>query len=130
MTHPVQQRVERAGWWRTHLQARCRPPAPRKSPRHSILISHIMTTVCDYYGFLPDELLSPSRERDLVTARQVAIYLARSMTMRSYPSIGRHFGRDHSTVIHSCKQVTEALERDDEMARDIAAIRRALIDGW
>ena len=66
----------------------------------------IMNTVCDYYGLTMDDLTGPTRKREITVPRQIAMYLTREMTGMSLPQIGNVFGgRDHTTVLHSCKTV-------------------------
>jgi len=68
----------------------------------------IMDTVCNYYGLTIGELTGPTRKREITVPRQIAMYLTREMTGMSLPQIGTVFGgRDHTTVLHSCK-TTEA----------------------
>ena len=73
-----------------------------------ISIDNIQKTVADYYRLKVAELLSKKRTRNLTRPRQIAMALARELTAMSLPEIGNSFGgKDHSTVIHACKTVTE-----------------------
>ena len=66
----------------------------------------IMQTVSDYYGLTIDDMTGPTRKREITVPRQIAMYLTREMTGMSLPQIGNVFGgRDHTTVLHSCKTV-------------------------
>ena len=66
----------------------------------------IMRTVSDYYGLSLSELTGATRKREVTVPRQIAMYLTREMTGMSLPQIGNVFGgRDHTTVLHSCKTV-------------------------
>ena len=66
----------------------------------------IMRTVSDYYGLSLNELTGATRKREITVPRQIAMYLTREMTGMSLPQIGAVFGgRDHTTVLHSCKTV-------------------------
>ncbi len=66
----------------------------------------IMQTVCEYYGVTLNDMVGPTRKREITVPRQIAIYLTREMTGMSLPQIGSVFGgRDHTTVMHSCKLV-------------------------
>lgn len=78
--------------------------------KKNISIEDIQRVVCDYFS-IPDDLLrGKSRKKEIVFARQAAMYLAKEMTNYSLKSIGLHFGgRDHSTVIHAVKSIQEAL---------------------
>jgi chromosomal replication initiator protein len=65
------------------------------------------------FGFSPEELVSPKRQRPLVRARQVGMYLFRELTDYSYPAIGREFGgRDHTTVIHAVDKISTLMKED------------------
>lgn len=79
----------------------------------------IMQTVSDYYGVTLNEMVGPTRKREITVPRQIAIYLTREMTGMSLPQIGSVFGgRDHTTVMHSCK-IVEAALRDSSGTKDI-----------
>ena len=95
--------------------------------RRRITIDEIQRAVCDYYRLDRGDMASKRRARAIARPRQVAMYLAKVMTPRSYPEIGRKFGgRDHSTVIHAVKLV-EKLRRDDsEMENDVRMLLRQL----
>ncbi len=73
----------------------------------------IMQTVCEYYGVTLNDLVGPTRKREITVPRQIAIFLTREMTGMSLPQIGSVFGgRDHTTVMHSCKTVEAALNQN------------------
>ena len=75
-------------------------------------IDTIQTIVCKFYKISKNEMLSPRRSRYLVRPRQTAIYLAKMLTSKSLPEIGRSFSnRDHTTVIHSVKNHREIEKR-------------------
>lgn len=78
----------------------------------------IISEVCSCYNV--DEAVLRGNKRDKVTAeaRQVAMYLIRNMAHRSYPEIGREFGKDHTTAIHSINKVTELLQDENSGIRD------------
>lgn len=79
----------------------------------------IMQTVGDYYGVTINEMIGPTRKREITVPRQIAMYLTREMTGMSLPQIGNVFGgRDHTTVLHSCKTV-EANLGDSSGTKDI-----------
>jgi chromosomal replication initiator protein len=97
-------------------------PAPRtptaRSPSQAVPvrvlapIAQIIATVAARYGVTREELLAHGRTQPATTARQVAMRLARELTGKSYPEIGRAFSRDHATVIHAC-EVTESFALND-----------------
>ena len=69
------------------------------------------------------------RSRPLARPRQIAMYLAKKMTTRSLPEIGRRFAnRDHTTVIHAVKTITRLSEQDDEMKKNISQIKSLLLE--
>ncbi|MEG9884154.1 MAG: helix-turn-helix domain-containing protein [Hyphomicrobiales bacterium] len=92
-----------------------------------IAIRTIKQAVADYYGFSERDLEGPWQSARLVRARQVAIYLAREITMQSLPSIARAFGdRDHSTVMRGIARIKAALGEDEGLRGELAALRERL----
>ncbi|MCA9837678.1 MAG: chromosomal replication initiator protein DnaA [Trueperaceae bacterium] len=74
------------------------------------------------------DLVSKGRRQELVVPRQVAMYLIRELTPHSYPEIGQFFsGRDHSTVMYAVQKVTEAVEKDRDLANKIREIKEELV---
>jgi chromosomal replication initiator protein len=95
--------------------------------RRRITIDEIQRAVCEYYRIDRSEMSSKRRARAVVRPRQVAMYLAKVMTPRSYPEIGRKFGgRDHSTVIHAVRLVEDLRRMDSDMDNDVRALLRQL----
>jgi chromosomal replication initiator protein len=95
--------------------------------RRRITIDEIQRAVCEYYRIDRSEMSSKRRARAVVRPRQVAMYLAKVMTPRSYPEIGRKFGgRDHSTVIHAVRLVEVLRKQDSEMDNDVRTLLRQL----
>ena len=73
------------------------------------------------------EMVSARRARAVARPRQIAMYLAKQLTPRSLPEIGRRFGgRDHTTVIHAVKQIEKLRAADSEIDADVRALMRAL----
>ncbi len=92
-----------------------------------ITIEQIQRAVCAHYRLDKGEMASKRRSRSVARPRQVAMYLAKELTPRSYPEIGRRFGgRDHSTVIHACRTIEALRVADADLDTDIRRIRRAL----
>lgn len=76
-------------------------------------IDFIQKTVSEYYGINLEDLKAKTRKKEIVTARQVAMYFSKEFTNHSLKSIGYHFGgRDHSTVIHAVQNVNDYMEND------------------
>ena len=94
-----------------------------------ITVDKIQNTVSNFYNIPLAEMLSQRRSRPLARPRQIAMYLAKKMTTRSLPEIGRRFAnRDHTTVIHAVKTITRLSEQDDEMKKNINQIKSLLLE--
>ncbi len=92
-----------------------------------ITIEEIQKAVVAHYSLKLADMQSKRRSRVVARPRQVAMYLAKQLTPRSLPEIGRRFGgRDHTTVMHAVKKVDELLAEDDGLARDVESLRRRL----
>ncbi len=90
-----------------------------------IKIEDILKVVGRHYNVAKADLLSPRRARVVVVPRQVGMYLAKKLTSRSLPEIGRRFGgRDHSTVLHAVRKVDDLIRKDDKLAREVALLIR------
>jgi len=94
-----------------------------------ITVDKIQNTVSNFFNITLAEMLSQRRSRPLARPRQIAMYLAKKMTTRSLPEIGRRFSnRDHTTVIHAVKTITRLSEKDDEMKKNIIQLRHLLLE--
>ena len=94
-----------------------------------ITVDKIQNVVSNFFNISLSEMLSQRRSRPLARPRQVAMYLAKKMTTRSLPEIGRRFAnRDHTTVIHAVKTITRLSEQDDEMKKNISQIKSLLLE--
>ena len=94
-----------------------------------ITIDKIQNVVSNYFNIPLNDMLSQRRSRPLARPRQLAMYLAKKMTSRSLPEIGRRFAnRDHTTVIHAVKTITRLSEQDDEMKKNINQIKSLLLE--
>jgi len=83
--------------------------------------------VAEHFNIRLADMSSPRRARAVARPRQVAMYLAKHMTSRSLPEIGRKFGgRDHTTVMHAIRKIEELSAADSVLAEDIRLIRRVL----
>ncbi len=90
-----------------------------------IKIEDILKVVGRHYNVAKADLLSPRRARTVVVPRQVGMYLAKKLTSRSLPEIGRRFGgRDHSTVLHAVRKIDEQMRSDEKLAKDVAMLIR------
>ena len=94
-----------------------------------ITVDKIQNVVSSYFNIPLSEMLSQRRSRPLARPRQIAMFLAKKMTTRSLPEIGRRFAnRDHTTVIHAVKTITRLSEHDDEMKKNINQIKSLLLE--
>jgi chromosomal replication initiator protein len=94
-----------------------------------ITVDKIQNKVSNFFNIPLAEMLSQRRSRPLARPRQIAMYLAKKMTTRSLPEIGRRFAnRDHTTVIHAVKTITRLSEKDDEMKKNIEQLRSLLLE--
>ena len=94
-----------------------------------ITVDKIQNVVSNHFNIALSEMLSQRRSRPLARPRQIAMYLAKKMTTRSLPEIGRRFAnRDHTTVIHAVKTITRLSEQDDEMKKNISQIKSLLLE--
>lgn len=94
-----------------------------------VSIDEIARHVARHFELSVEELRSASRSRQIADARQIAIYLARELTDHSLHAIGTYFGgRDHSTVLHSYKKITEAMEKDAQLLWMINSLKTALME--
>ena len=94
-----------------------------------ITVDKIQNIVSNYFNIPLSEMLSQRRSRPLARPRQIAMYLAKKMTTRSLPEIGRRFAnRDHTTVIHAVKTITRLSEQDDEMKKNVIQIKSLLLE--
>ena len=84
-----------------------------KTSTKEITIENIQKMVCEYFGVPIEKLQQKTRKREIVQARQITMFLAKSFTKNSLKTIGEHFGgRDHTTVIHSCQTVKDLMDTD------------------
>ncbi len=98
-----------------------------RASERKVTIEEIMRKVAEYYHLRMNDLMSARRARVVARPRQVAMYLAKTLTSKSLPEIGRKFGgRDHTTVIHAVKRVEELKQTDSQIADDVELLRRML----
>ena len=92
-----------------------------------VTIDEIQRKVAEHFNLRVADMYSERRARAVARPRQVAMFLAKSLTQRSLPEIGRKFGgRDHTTVMHAVKKVEELMASDHGFAEDIELLRRTL----
>ena len=89
-------------------------------------IDEIQKKVAEYFNISVKELQSSRRARTVARPRQIAMYLAKQLTSRSLPEIGRKFDRDHTTVMHAVRKVEGLIGEDASLAESVNVLRRAL----
>lgn len=91
----------------------------------SIKVEEIQQVVCKHFSVTKADLLSSCRARTLVRPRQIAMYIAKVMTGRSLPEIGRRFGnRDHTTVLHAVRKIEDMVKNDKTLAQEVELLKR------
>jgi chromosomal replication initiator protein len=99
-----------------------RPQEPKR-----VKIEDIQRVVARQYNVSRSDLLSSRRTANVVRPRQVAMYLAKTLTLRSLPEIGRRFGgRDHTTVLHAVRKIENLVNTDSALAEEIELLKRQL----
>lgn len=91
-----------------------------------VTIDNIQKTVAEYYRIKVSDLKSKSRQRSVTRPRQIAMALAKELTNRSLPEIGRAFDRDHTTVLNACREVPKFREKDNSIQEDWTNLIRTL----
>ncbi len=92
-----------------------------------VRIDDILQVVGRHYNVSRADLLSPRRARSIVLPRQVGMYLAKKLTPRSLPEIGKRFGgRDHSTVLHAVRKIDDLIKADERVSREVALLARLI----
>ncbi|MCX7557526.1 chromosomal replication initiator protein DnaA [Xanthomonadaceae bacterium JHOS43] len=100
-----------------------------RAQQQAISIGNIQKVVADYYQLRVADLLSKRRTRSLARPRQVAMTLAKELTSHSLPEIGDGFGgRDHTTVLHACRQIRKLLDTDGVLREDWDKLMRKLTE--
>ncbi len=89
-------------------------------------IDEIQKKVAEHFNISVREMQSSRRARTVARPRQIAMYLAKQLTSRSLPEIGRKFDRDHTTVMHAVRKVEELIMEDASLAENVEILRRAL----
>jgi chromosomal replication initiator protein len=92
-----------------------------------VKIDDIQKLVASHFNVSRAEILSARRTANVVRPRQIAMYLAKTLTLRSLPEIGRRFGgRDHTTVLHAVRKIEELVSKDHNLAEVIELLKRIL----
>ena len=98
-----------------------------RSSDRKLTIEEIQRKVAEQYNIRLSDMIGPKRLRNIARPRQVAMYLAKQLTPRSLPEIGRRFGgRDHTTIMHGVRKIEELMAIDSQLADDLQLLRRLL----
>ena len=102
----------------------------RRDDARRCSVRRIQEATAEEFGIAPEALLARDRTPKVAFARQVAMYLARELTDQALPALGREFGgRNHTTVLHAWKRVSELVDKPGEKRETVACIRRRLEGG-
>ena len=97
--------------------------SPNKVANHK----KIVQAVAEFYDLKEKDLSSPSRKKEIVKPRQVAMFLLRDLLKSSYPFIGRRFGgKDHTTAIHACEKIVKELKDNDNLSNEVDLIKQRI----
>lgn len=105
-----------------HIADQCVEVVPREGPT----VSDIQRTVEETYGLPPQSMCSKRRVKEISHPRQIAYYLSRKLTKKTYPALGRMFNRDHSTVVYGVQQARRRIASDPELRDQVEAIKERL----
>lgn len=98
-----------------------------KSTKREISIDYIQKVVCNYFNIGLEQLQSKTRKREIVQARQVAMFFSKTLTKSSLATIGSQIGgKDHATVLHACKTVNNLIETDKRFRLQVDEIEKKL----
>ena len=98
-----------------------------RASERKVSLEEIQRRVADHYAIRISDLVGPKRVRTIARPRQVAMYLAKTLTHRSLPEIGRSFGgRDHTTIMHGVRRIEELRQIDARIDEDVEHLRRLL----
>jgi chromosomal replication initiator protein len=98
-----------------------------KNTAREISIDFIQKIVCDYFDIPVEAINSKTRKRDIVQARQLAMYYSKKHTKASLATIGLHCGnKDHATVLHACRTVNNLIETDKQFRTYVEEIEKRI----
>jgi chromosomal replication initiator protein len=92
-----------------------------------ISVENIQKTVADFYNIKVADMYSKKRPANIARPRQIAMYIAKELTQKSLPEIGELFGgRDHTTVLHAVRKITEERLRDNQLNHELHVLEQSL----
>ncbi|MBQ8071437.1 MAG: chromosomal replication initiator protein DnaA [Bacteroidales bacterium] len=95
--------------------------------KNELTIDKVKKVVCEYFNISDSSLLSKSRKRELVQARQIAMYMSRNLLNCSLSTIGAEMGKDHATVVHACTTVSDLIEHYPDFRKYVQDIEKMLV---
>ena len=96
--------------------------------KNELTIDRIQSAVCEYFNISRDMMLSPTRKRQIVQARQIAMYISRNLINCSLSTIGAEIGgKDHATVLHACTTVADLMSTDRSFKQYVTDIEKMLV---
>lgn len=107
------------------------PSEDEAQTKPRLKIRDVIREVCSFYNILSRELLAHRRDSAIVLPRQIAMFLAKMMTLNSLPEIGRRFdGRDHTTVLHACDKIAWLMKEDERVRDEVQLICMRLLEKY
>lgn len=101
----------------------------RTAEPRRVRIEHIQKIVAKHFNISRQDIVSSRRNRSIVRPRQISMYLAKTLTDRSFPEIGRRFGgRDHTTVLHAVRKIESLMKEDRAFADEVDLLKRLIED--
>ncbi|MGB3407210.1 MAG: chromosomal replication initiator protein DnaA [Jannaschia sp.] len=98
-----------------------------RASERKLTIDEIMKKTCEHYNLRMSDMTSSRRSRSVARPRQMAMYLSKKLTPRSYPEIGRKFGgKDHTTVLYAVRKIEELIAAEPQIAEDAELLQRKL----
>jgi len=99
----------------------------QRSAEKKLSLPHIIDVVCDFYRVEREQITGTSRRKEYVCPRQIAMYLMREKAEASLNQIGSEFGgKDHTTVLHACQKITDLLDLNDDLKKEIGELEQRL----
>ena len=85
-------------------------------------VDEIKTYVCDFFGISVEDLMSQKRTKEISYARQLAMYICRTLLDLSLPKVGKSFDRDHATALHAIKKIEQSIKINNNVKNDYSDI--------
>lgn len=93
-----------------------------------IYVEQVIERVSAYYNIPKEKIIKGTREKEIVLPRQVAMYLSRKLTRSSLKNIGKIFIKDHSTIVHGCRNIEQLMEKDASIKSDVLKLNKIILE--